>query len=229
MKVVARLIVLLSLCTGANHAFAETIYEIKDGVIVFASTLVNYSGNYYDQDFTSLAAPIGPNKLENNVTGNDLTRYAWSPEYHLASGDGAAYLDLSFDQDIYNNEGADLVFFFAGNGTSFQDGHIEEYQFSFDIGIDGVDIISSGVTTSTSSDLYNDAFYASYAIIDLGDAYNGFDPLGDLRIYMDDSSMPALAAVGAYHTSPVVVPVPAAALLFVSGLPLFALFRRKRA
>ena len=144
------------------------------------------------------------------------------------------------------------MLFFAGNATTFLDGHYEDFLFSLDIGADGsIETGLLGVTDSTS--FYNTSgvlenlpagitadniteqqmsdlgvsFFASYALIDL-DAY-GYDqtsPLGDIRIYLGDSSMPALAAVGAYHTT--VVPLPLPALLFSSGLALLGWIGRRK-
>ncbi len=141
---------------------------------------------------------------------------------------GNSYVDLGFSGNIYNGDGDDLVLFFAGNGTSLSTG-IVRYMFSLDIGADDtIEVTNSGVITSTSSDLYGDAFYASYAVIDLDDY--GFDkntPLGDIRVHLGDASMPALAALGAYHTT-AVVPLPLPIILFSSGLAFLGWIGRRK-
>lgn len=215
---------------------AVTITEIQDGVAIYADSVATSSGNYYDQNFVydssltleeNFASPINSTALSTAVTGDNLTTYAWTPEYNLSSGVDRAYIDLNFANSIYNAEGADLILFFAGTGTTFKDGTSKTFQFSMDIG--NIALNDGGlfdVVATTTSDIYNDKFYASYAMIDL-DLF-GFDQttaLGDIRIYLDDKSMPALAALGAYNTS--AVPLPMSAVLFGSGLTLLSLFRRK--
>jgi len=229
---------LLSLLAVSTTTKAVTITEIQGGVAVYADSVMASSGNYYDQNFVydsnltlqqNFASPINPAALSTAVTGSNLTTYAWTPEYNLSSGVDRAYIDLSFANNIYNGNGADLVLFFAGTGTNFKDGTSKTFQFSMDIG--GVSLNGGGpfdVVATKTSDIYNDKFYASYAMIDLG--LFGFDQttaLGDIRIYLDDKSMPALAALGAYNTS-AIVPLPMSAVLFGSGLTLLSLFRRKR-
>jgi hypothetical protein len=219
----------IALSTASVPAQAATIYDIQSDVSVYANGITGVIGDYYDQNFTGLAnPPINQQTLKDNVTGSDLTSYAWSPEGNMPSGDGGAYIDLRFSQDLYNHEGNDLVLFFAGTGTVFKDPRpAEAFLFSADVGIDGsLEADNMVVITSDTSDIYGDQFYASYAFIDLGDSIDGITPFRDIRVFMDDTSMPALAAVGAYHTTAVPLPLPA--LLFLSGLSVFGFFTRRR-
>jgi len=225
--------ILITIAIAASSVTASvqsaTIYDIQSDVSVYANGIHGVIGDYYDQNFTSLDSPINQQTLKDNVTGSDLTTYAWSAEGNLPSGDGGAYIDLRFSQNLYNHEGNDLVLFFAGTGTLFKDGHTEAFLFSADVGIDGsLEADNMGVLTSDTSDIYGDRFFASYAFIDLADSIDGITPFKDIRIFMDNTSMPALAAVGAYHTIPTAVPLPLPALLFLSGLSVFGLFTRRR-
>jgi len=220
---------LLAFCGLYNSAQASTIYDIQSGVTVFADTVAGHSGLYYDQTFSGdLTSSITGNAISAAVTGSDLTKYAWTADSRIPTGPANAYIDLSFSNNIYNGDGADLVLFFAGNGTRFKDGHIEPFLFSIDVGADGVNEGGLfGVTTTTTSAIYGNKFYASYALIDL-DAF-GYDkttPLGNIRVYLGDSSMPALAALGAYHTT--VVPLPLSSVLFSSGLALLGWIGRRK-
>ena len=219
----------LALSTASASVQAATIYDIQSDVSVYANGITGVIGDYYDQTFTGLSnPPINQQTLKDNVTGSDLTTYVWSPEGNLPSGDGGAYIDLRFAQNLYNHDGNDLVLFFAGTGTVFKERPDEPFLFSADVGIDGsLEADKMGVITSETSDIYGDRFFASYAFIDLGDSIDGITPFRDIRIYMDDTSMPALAAVGAYHTTAVPLPLPI--VLFLSGLSVFGLFTRRRA
>jgi hypothetical protein len=260
MKLIPQHFLFLSFALISN-AQAATIFEIQSGVTIFADSVIEKRGAYYDQTFSDIdLQPITKSELTTAVTSNDLTTYAWTPNAHLPSQvlpDAEAvtnpYIDLGFNNDIYNGDGYDLVLFFAGNSTTFKDGHYEDFLFSVDVGADGsIEGGLLGTTDSTSyykqdGDLYNlpsgmtsdtitvndkealgIEMFASYALIDL-DEY-GFDhstPLGDIRLHLGDSSMPALAAVGAYHVTAVPLPLPV--VLFASGLSLLGwVGRRKR-
>lgn len=221
----------IGLLSNAQAATIATIFEIQSGVSVYADSVTASSGDYYNQTFTGPAdfdSPISSGALAASVTGSNLNNYAWTPNSHLPTTE-EAYIDLSFSDDIFNGEGADLVLFFAGTGTNFIDRPSEGFLFSIDVGIDGtLDGENLGVITSSTSSIYDDKFFASYATIDLG--LLGFDQttaLGGIRVYLGDSSMPALAALGAYHTEAVVVPLPLSSILFGSGLMLLSLFRRR--
>jgi len=227
--------ILLATCTVfSSVAHTATLADIQSGVSIYANAVSAVSGEYYDQSFVSFGEtnPLNTTEIAAAVTGSDMSTYAWTPDYHIPTGPANAYLDLSFASNIYNGEGVDLVLFFAGNGTdlSYYENPVP-YKFSIDVGADGSQEGGVfGVTTTTTSDIYGDKFFASYALIDLDDF--GFDQttaLGDIRILLGDETMPALAGLGAYNLSPgiVVVPLPLSSVLFGSGLALLSVFRRK--
>jgi len=252
----------LSMIIGLfSNVQAATIFEIQDGVSIYANDTAGHSGQYYDQTFNGdvNSPPISGADIKAAVTGNDLTKYARTFDYHIPTGPDNAYIDLTFGSDIYNGEGDDLVLFFAGNATVLSSG-LQDYLFSIDVGADGsiegsidgtieggqmgvtdsttfyntsgvLENLPAGITADTitveQKALYKVDFFASYALIDL-DTF-GFDqttPLGDIRIYLGDKSIPALSGLGAYHLT--AVPLPLSSVLFGSGLALLSLFRRKK-
>lgn len=226
---------LLATTAAFNSAQAATIFEIQADVAVYADSVIDKTGIYHDQSFTGFASstPATLSQLNTNLSGDDLTTYAWTPNAHLPSTKvpgqqpvGNSYIDLSFSGNIYNRDGVDLVLFFAGNGTILSTGTFE-YNLSVDIGADdSIEASNIGVITSSTSSIYSDNFFASYALIDLDDfGFDQYTALGEIRIHLGDVSMPALAAVGAYHTT--AVPLPTSLVLFGSGLSLLSLFRKK--
>lgn len=246
----------LSLFFGLlSNIQAATIFEIQNDVSIYASDTVGHSGQYYDQTFNGdiNSAPISGAEIKAAVTGNDLTKYVATFDYYIPTGPENAYIDLTFGSDLYNGEGYDLVLFFAGNSSITSDG-VQDFLFSIDVGADeSIEGGLIGVTDSTT--FYNTsgilknlpagmtaesmteadktaldvAFFASYALIDLDNFdFDQTTPLGDIRLYLGDKSIPTLSGLGAYHTSaPVVVPLPLSSVLFGSGLMLLSLFRRK--
>jgi len=230
---------LLALLNLFNHAQAVTIDVIQQDVAYYAKNVTDNAGDYYDQSFVydssltpekNFTSPILDSELAAAVTGSDLTTYARTPDANLSTDPNytnASYIDLSFGKTVraFNGEGTDLVLFFAGNATTFQNGDVENFLFSFET--TGFKSELLGVTTSDTSDIYNYDFFASYALIDLSDfGFEANASIGNFRIYMGDTSMPALAALGAYNAT--VVPLPFSAVLFGSGLALLSLFRRKK-
>lgn len=228
-------ILILSLVAITNlytNAQAALISDIQAGVEAYATDVTGSNGAYFDQTFVTpgdYSSPATDEEVAAAVTGGDLTSYVRTFDANLFSTTeylNDRYIDLSFGNIApLNGVGADIVLFFAGNATKFLDGHIEKYLFAVESG--GVKSDLLGVTTSGTSDIYNNKFYASYALIDLSDfGYADNAAIDDLRIYLGDSSMPSLAAAGAYNTA-TVVPLPLSSVLFGSGLAVLSLFRRK--
>jgi len=230
---------LVALINLFNNAQAVTIDVIQNNVAFYANSVTGSNGGYFDQSFvydSSLSAaenfssPLSIGGISAAVTGGDLTTFVRTPDANLSTDPNYinnSYIDLSFGDTVnaVNGNGVDLALFFAGNATKFKNGTIKEYLINIEIG--GVLSGLTGVTTSETSDIYSDKYFASYALIDLTDF--GFDAnaaMGDIRIFLGDSSMPALAAVGAYNAT--VVPLPLSSVLFGSGLALLSLFRRKK-
>lgn len=228
---------LLALSNLFSNAQAVTIDKIQAGISMYANSVTNHTGNYFDQSFVydnqlstedNFSSPINAVDLTSTVTGGDLSTYAWTPDAHLSTDINSNYIDLSFGDtgNAYNGEGADLVLFFAGNATLFQDGHKEDFLFSIEI--DGFTSSLLGVITSETDNIKGYDFFASYALINLDDfGFAANASVNDIRVFLGDSSMPALATVGAYNAT--VVPLPISSVLFGSGLMLLSLFRRKKA
>ena len=222
---------LIALLNLFNNAQAALIADLQQGVAHYADNVTGSNGDFFDQTFTGdFSSPTDATQLSAAVTGDDLTSYARTFDANLSTDPGYinnSYIDLGFGATInfFNGDGADLVLFFAGNATKFKDGHIENYLFSFEIGNFKSDLL--GVTTDYTSDIYGIDFPASYALIDLNDfGFAANASAEHIRIFLGDSSMPALAGVGALNAT--VVPLPLSSILFSSGLALLTLFRRKK-
>jgi len=138
--------------------------------------------------------------------------------------DPNAFIDLSFDTNIFDGVGADLSVFFAGAPphniglTLFANGGSQS------------DTISYGNPTYTTYNIDdpNNATWGIYVLdIDLADFnFLGSSPVETIRLNIGNASaVPSF--IGAYNTSP--IPVPAAVWLFGSGLlGLVGVARRKK-
>jgi hypothetical protein len=235
---------LIALLNLFNNAQAVTIDVIQNDVAFYADSVTGSNGGFFDQSFVydssltaaeNFSSPLSTAQIATAVTGGDLTTFVRTPDANLSTDPNYvnnSYIDLSFGDTVnaINGDGVDLALFFAGNATKFRDGSIENYLVNIEIG--GVQSGLLGVTTSETSDIYSDKYYASYALIDLADfGFGANAAMGDIRIFLGDSSMPALAAVGAYNATAydaTVVPLPLSSVLFGSGLALLSLFRRKK-
>jgi hypothetical protein len=231
---------MIALLNLFNNAQAVTIIEIQNDVDYYADSVTGSNGGYFDQTFVydnsltaaeNFALPIDADELAAAVTGSDLTTYVRTPDANLSSDPNyvnSSYIDLSFGNTVnfFNGEGDDLVLFFAGNSTTFKNGNKEDFLFSFAIGEFKSGLL--GVTTDHTSDLYGISSPASYALIDLSNfGFADNASADELRIYLGDTSMPALAGIGTFNAT--VVPLPLSSVLFGSGLALLSLFRRKKA
>lgn len=186
------------------------------GINAIADTVSAANGNFLNWQSVTAADTVDLATLGNDLTDAEVSTYVFSIE-------PVASIDMAFTATpVYNGAGNDLVLFFVGNGFSFD--------FDADAGGSGA-AINYGVTDTGFgvTDIFGDTWSLSAAQIDLADF--GFDSgqqLGDFRVTLgDDLGRPALALVGGFNTQPLVVPVPAALWLFVSGLAALGLFTRR--
>jgi maltoporin len=176
---------------------------------------------------------------DSSITDTSAATYVYSwgtwDAGHTGIVDTTAYLDLSFDNDIFDGVGVDLSIFVVGANSQSID----------------ITLFDTVAGTSSSMLTYNSSTYTGYNVdvdgqppvdgvpdpdfgiyvmdIDLADfSYLGTNPVDVIRLGIDyGSATPSL--IGGYNTV-AVVPVPAAVWLFGSGLVgLAGIARRKRA
>lgn len=172
---------------------------------------------FYNQNSGNNLATINDAQLESDITDSLVTTYIVSTQ--------PSYIDLAFSNvDIYNGDGADLVFLFAGNSFSFQfdllDGSGPNI---FDVTPDDAVVESDGTRWLINGALLSAVF------VDLDDfGYAKDIPLGTFRLNMGDQlGTPFLAMAGGFHTQVAVVPLPLSIVLFTSGLGVLGFFSRR--
>ena len=205
--------ILLTVATlGSNIASAITIasYNFADNAL--ADQFLGSSGNFLNYTSATSADIISQAQLSSDVTDSSAATY-------VLSLNSNAYIDLGFSTNIYNGNGYDLALFFVGVS-------------SFSLELTGNELGSNSFTSIDTGFDVTDSFgtYAlTVALIDL-DQYgmSTNDLLGDIRIHLGNSLHPAFSLAGAFNTSPTAVPVPAALLLFLSGIGILGLFGKQK-
>jgi hypothetical protein len=217
----------ISFAVFVSSVLSTTCYAISIGgidVAVFADTVRSTTtGTYLNQasngdinntiDFAGVQAAL---------TDSDVNTFAFTITTVYP---GDAYIDMAFSTPIYNGEGNDLALFFAGDNN----------HFSIEINntvLDYTPVWTPEIlTVSVPMGSRNVDVNVGVSLINLDDfgLLGSADPLGDIRIFMNDSTYPELALVGGFHTSPAytAVPLPLPALLFASGLGLLGAISRK--
>lgn len=179
-----------------------------------ANSVSGSNGAFLNYDSATTADTISFAQLTADLTDAD-------PATYVLSLDASSYVDIGFtgSNAIYNGSGADLALFFAGDNDTFSiqiNGFTQSYN-----------PVLTGFMVSDRFSTYN----LTVAQIDLADFGLGgsLDPLADFRVFLGDSSHPALSLAGGFYTQPMVtaVPLPLPALLFASGLGMLGLFRKK--
>lgn len=196
---------------------AATVAGIS-GINAFVDTATIASGNFLNWQSTVATDTINQSQMTADMT--DTNEATW-----VTSIDPTASIDLGFNVDIFNGEGADLVFFFIGDPA-----------FNFDLNINGiVNNIDNAVLTGFGiTDPLNRLWNVSAALVELSDF--GFATnealTSDFRLFIGndyaDPSRPTVSLVGGFHTDPVVVPLPLPIVLFASGIGLLSLFARRK-
>ena len=212
MKKLLLLCIYLFSFSVSNIANAVTIVPGYD-YDVFANELSSSTGSFWDwQSSETDPAFTDDARLAESLVGNNAATY-------VTGADSISAVTLGFGTNVYNGSGNDLALFFVGTGTQFS--MSANGTTVYDIGT-----LSTGYTVTDIFGTYS----LEVALINL-DSFGLLtnDSMSDLfTIYLGDNSIPSLSLAAAINTGSAPVPVPAAIWLFLSGLSVLGLVRRKR-
>lgn len=209
----------------AFNASAVSIAGIEFADNAIADTLIGSNGSFLSWDLSLDNTPAALNALTDT-----------SPGTYAFSNDTNAYIDLGFSgTDVYNGAGDDLALFFVGAGG--QAGNLRLLDLNGENDSIGFSSITyTGFDFTETWDINNDGITDANDVSSIFVTYIDLDTLGidgqtalnNFRLEIGNASaVPALMA--AINITPVPVPLPAAAWLFLSGLmSLFGWFGRRK-
>lgn len=210
--------VLLGAGLLSQQAFAVTESITGESFAGYTNSVIGSSGSFLtDLGSATTSTSHSGSSADINASITDT-----SAGTNIIGTSAGAYLDLGFDQSIFDGAGDDLKLFFVGNN-----GH------NFDVTIGGV-TKSYSLGAGEGDTGFNDTAYPTDPIIAMAIDLASFGGLtgsyDQMRLTIGDgyTSDSAVASfVGTYNTT--VVPVPAAVWLFGSGLiGLVGLMRRRK-
>lgn len=210
-KSLTLLIALLFTCS--TQATASTVNVL--------SSNGSFAGNSTsDQATLSLLSDA---QIAGNLSDNDAATYVFG-----SSANGtitSAQLDLQFVDNVYNQAGNDIAFYFVGGTTELNSMRI---CFSsncaptgnYDAGLIGSHLVSI--------DDGNDPYTLSAVVLDLSDfGFADNELLGDFSIDLIAGGYNRLASIDSLNNISA-VPLPAAAWLFITGLGALGFISRRR-
>ena len=241
MKILIKLLTITISIVLSSHAYAATIgtYSIDDSAL--ASQLISGNGDAYNGSDWYYAAGAtwdvyNGTDWVSSTTPNDITDNSNSTSLSAMPNavDPTLQLELGFNTTVINGDGADLAFFFLWDQTSnYADvtinGSTQSLTFQNVLNTDNSlytenNVLWNGALLQNVQVMVGEINLSDFGFL-LGDSLNNSVNLNLIADINGNTPM-SLSLVGALNTSP--VPVPAAIWLFLSGLSVLGLVRRKQ-
>jgi hypothetical protein len=159
-------------------------------------------------------------QIASNLNDNDAATYLFGSSNN---GTTSAQLDLQFVDNVYNQAGNDLAFYFVGGTTE-----LNSMRICFSSNCVPTDSYDAGFITSLAVSIDDTNYALSAVVLDLSDfGFSNNELLGDFSIDLIAGGYNRLASIDSLHNVSA-VPLPAAAWLFITGLGALGFISRRR-
>lgn len=197
--------------------FACSTQAVANTVNVLSSDGM-FAGNSAS-DLSTLSL-LSDAQIASNLNDNDAATYLFGSNNN---GTTSAQLDLQFVDNVYNQAGNDIAFYFVGGTTE-----LNSMRICFSSNCAPTDSYDAGFITSLAVSIDGTNYALSAVVLDLSDfGFSDNELLGDFSIDLIAGGYNRLASIDSLHNVSA-VPLPAAVWLFITGLGALGLISRRR-
>lgn len=159
-------------------------------------------------------------QIASNLSDNDAATYVFGS---ANNGTTSAQLDLQFVDNVYNQAGNDIAFYFVGGTTE-----LNSMRICFSSNCVPTDTFDAGFINSLAVSIDGTNYALSAVVLDLSDfGFADNQLLGDFSIDLIAGGYNRLASIESFNNVSA-VPLPAAAWLFITGLGALGIISRRR-
>lgn len=163
---------------------------------------------------------LSDTQIANNLSDNNAATYLFGSSNNNTT---SAQLNLQFANDVYNQAGNDLAFYFVGGTTE-----LNSMRICFSSNCVPTESYDAGFITSLAVTIDGTNYALSAVVLDLSDfGFSDNALLGDFSIDLIAGGYNRLASIDSLN-SVNAVPLPAAVWLFITGLGALGLISRRR-
>lgn len=159
-------------------------------------------------------------QIASNLSDNDAATYVFGSDNN---GTTSAQLDLQFVDNVYNQAGNDLAFYFVSGTTE-----LNSMRICFSSNCVPTETFNAGFINSLAVTIDGTNYALSAVVLDLSDfGFAENELLGEFSIDLIAGGYNRLASIESFNNVSA-VPLPAAAWLFITGLGALGMISRRR-
>jgi len=197
--------------------FAYSTQSAASAVNILSSNGI-FAGNSAS-DLSTLSL-LSDAQIADNLSDNDAATYLFGSSNN---GTTSAQLDLQFVDNVYNQAGNDIAFYFVGGTTE-----LNSMRICFSSNCVPTGNYDAGFIDSLAVSIDGTNYALSAVVLDLSDfGFADNQLLGDFSIDLIAGGYNRLASIDSLNNVSA-VPLPAAAWLFITGLGALGLISRRR-
>mgnify|MGYP005868903251 CR=1 FL=1 len=211
MNIKTPLKLLIALLLAYSTQAAASSVNVLSSNGVFAGNSANDLGTL------SLLSDV---QIASNLSDNDAATYVFGSDNN---GTTSAQLDLQFVDNVYNQAGNDIGFYFVGGITE-----LNSMRICFSSNCVPTETFDAGFINSLAVSIDGTNYALSAVVLDLSDfGFADNELLGNFSIDLIAGDYNRLASIESFNNVSA-VPLPAAAWLFITGLGALGIISRRR-